>query len=49
MKWDFMENDNPYFNRVRSQLQAELNKKKEELALLDNDKDVENDDIDLTF
>ena len=48
MKWDFMENDNPYFNRVRSQLQAELDKKKEELAL-DNDKDIENDDIDLTF
>ena len=42
MKWDFMENDNPYFNKVRSQLQSELNMKKEELQL-------ENDDIDLTL
>lgn len=42
MKWNFMENDNPYFNKVRSQLQSELNMKKEELQL-------ENDDIDLTL
>ena len=42
MKWDFMENDNPYFNKVRSQLQLELNMKKEELQL-------ENDDSELTL